>query len=396
MELIQRKAERQSSNRQVAKEELAQRMRKLEKGIVDSDTRKVYEEALMSKGIDINPPIRRLVSSYSETSVRWSSTRKRSRCRVERSRTMIISKMKWPNNWGTLRNSSRKWRRQAKQGISLMPLRSWNPHPPKGFTAGAISYWMLRNNWPLFPILKGPWIFSRICWDPDRMIPMRVWLCSYPISVRIFTNPSRASASKSWVEPITLRDCRRTWISLALWRRRTKPLPPTDRSTRSKRMIGLTLLIGCTICLRLNPRSCKDSSNTPSLTNPSLWAKSSTSTPNPKTSCLMGSTQLALWKSRCQKSLSLAGDKALVSNRTVTDPISPTPPALREGKRLSSASPWITLSWDWTLIGSSRSQRRKSTLVAMRPWRGTKPLGRNLDLSTQCSNKSQRGTTTDW
>ena len=59
MELIQRKAERQSSNRQVAKEELAERMRKLQKGIVDEDTRKVYEEALISKGIDINPPIRR-------------------------------------------------------------------------------------------------------------------------------------------------------------------------------------------------------------------------------------------------------------------------------------------------------------------------------------------------
>ena len=43
MELIKRKAERQSSNRQAAKEELAERMRKLEKGIIDEDTRKVYE-----------------------------------------------------------------------------------------------------------------------------------------------------------------------------------------------------------------------------------------------------------------------------------------------------------------------------------------------------------------
>lgn len=41
-ELIRRKAERQSSNRQAAKEQLQERMKKLEQGIVDQDTRKVF------------------------------------------------------------------------------------------------------------------------------------------------------------------------------------------------------------------------------------------------------------------------------------------------------------------------------------------------------------------
>ena len=58
-EMIQKKASLQSKHRQEAIQELQERRMKLEQGIIDDDTRKVYETALASKNIDINPPVRK-------------------------------------------------------------------------------------------------------------------------------------------------------------------------------------------------------------------------------------------------------------------------------------------------------------------------------------------------
>lgn len=58
-EMIQKKAALQSANMQEAKEQLAERRRKLEEGVIDEETRKIYETALTSKRIDPNPSIRR-------------------------------------------------------------------------------------------------------------------------------------------------------------------------------------------------------------------------------------------------------------------------------------------------------------------------------------------------
>jgi hypothetical protein len=58
-ERIQKKAALQSKHRQQANEELQERRKKLEMGIIDDDTRKVYETALTSKKIDLCPTIRR-------------------------------------------------------------------------------------------------------------------------------------------------------------------------------------------------------------------------------------------------------------------------------------------------------------------------------------------------
>lgn len=41
---------------------MAERRRKLEEGIVDEETRKIYETALISKRIDPNPSLRRNLS----------------------------------------------------------------------------------------------------------------------------------------------------------------------------------------------------------------------------------------------------------------------------------------------------------------------------------------------
>jgi hypothetical protein len=63
-EMIQRKASLQSKNREAAKVDLEERRRKLEMGIIDEDTRRVYETALESKKIDLNPVIRRYSIRY--------------------------------------------------------------------------------------------------------------------------------------------------------------------------------------------------------------------------------------------------------------------------------------------------------------------------------------------
>jgi hypothetical protein len=60
--MIQRKAALQSKHRQQAIEQLQERRKKLEMGIIDEDTRKVYETALTSKNIDLNPPPRKNLS----------------------------------------------------------------------------------------------------------------------------------------------------------------------------------------------------------------------------------------------------------------------------------------------------------------------------------------------
>lgn len=59
--MIQKKAALQSKNREAAKLYLEERKRKLEMGIVDDETRKIYETALLAKRIDINPTIRRYI-----------------------------------------------------------------------------------------------------------------------------------------------------------------------------------------------------------------------------------------------------------------------------------------------------------------------------------------------
>jgi hypothetical protein len=59
--MIQKKASLQSKHREEAIQDLHERRRKLEQGIIDEDTRKVYETALTSKKIDINPPIRKYI-----------------------------------------------------------------------------------------------------------------------------------------------------------------------------------------------------------------------------------------------------------------------------------------------------------------------------------------------
>lgn len=58
-EMIQKKAALQSKNREEAILSLQERRKKLEQGIIDDDTRKVYETALTSKKIDINPTVRK-------------------------------------------------------------------------------------------------------------------------------------------------------------------------------------------------------------------------------------------------------------------------------------------------------------------------------------------------
>lgn len=59
VEMIEKKASLQSRNLNEAREELAERRRKLEEGIIDEETRKIHETALLSKRIDPNPSIRR-------------------------------------------------------------------------------------------------------------------------------------------------------------------------------------------------------------------------------------------------------------------------------------------------------------------------------------------------
>lgn len=46
-------------------------------GIVDEDTRKIFETALTSKNIDLNPPLRRLFFNNIGISVRWYNTKDR-------------------------------------------------------------------------------------------------------------------------------------------------------------------------------------------------------------------------------------------------------------------------------------------------------------------------------
>jgi hypothetical protein len=69
-EMIQKKAALQSKHRQQAIEELQERRKKLEMGIIDEDTRKVYETALTSKNIDLNPSLRKYPSLHAGTSAR--------------------------------------------------------------------------------------------------------------------------------------------------------------------------------------------------------------------------------------------------------------------------------------------------------------------------------------
>jgi hypothetical protein len=57
--MIQKKAALQSKHREEAKALLQERRKKLEMGIIDEETRKVYETALTSKNIDLNPTIRK-------------------------------------------------------------------------------------------------------------------------------------------------------------------------------------------------------------------------------------------------------------------------------------------------------------------------------------------------
>ena len=64
--MIQKKAALQSKHREDAIRDLHERQKKLEQGIIDDDTRKVYETALTSKKIDVNPPIRKYQNCYPE------------------------------------------------------------------------------------------------------------------------------------------------------------------------------------------------------------------------------------------------------------------------------------------------------------------------------------------
>lgn len=58
-EMIQKKAACQSKHREEARNLVQERTKKLEMGIVDDDTRKVYETALAAKNIDMNQPVRK-------------------------------------------------------------------------------------------------------------------------------------------------------------------------------------------------------------------------------------------------------------------------------------------------------------------------------------------------